>query len=245
MEPVRGAGLDLQLVDRRAGGFKRGERVGLGVEDADRPGIAGPVAARAFELRRAAPNARRRPALRPRRIAFIAARNLEQRNVGEATVGVALPGSSEGRMSDMSAAIGLASLSSGLPPPKSAACPAGMKDQVTASIMPRTASARRAARVRIWSVVRMRPLTASWLTIGVNGISLTPWMRMTSSTRSALPSTSGRQDGTSISTASPAPCALKPSRSRIERLSAAGTSRPVRRFTSATGKRTVFLGGPA
>ncbi len=33
---------------------------------------------------------------------------------------------------------------------------AGMKDQVTASIMPRAASARRAVRVRICSVVRMR-----------------------------------------------------------------------------------------
>ena len=42
----------------------------------------------------------------------------------------------------------------------------GMNDQVTASIMPRTASARLAARVRICSVVRILPLTASWLASG-------------------------------------------------------------------------------
>ena len=58
-------------------------------------------------------------------------------------------------MSDMSAAIGLASFSAVWPPPNSSACLAGMNDQVTASIMPRTASARLAARVRTCSVVRI------------------------------------------------------------------------------------------
>jgi hypothetical protein len=41
-----------------------------------------------------------------------------------------------------------------------------MKDHVTASIMPRTASARRAARLRTCSVVRIRPLTEPRLAIG-------------------------------------------------------------------------------
>ena len=36
MIPGRAAGLDLQPVDRRAAGFERGDRVGLGVEHADR-----------------------------------------------------------------------------------------------------------------------------------------------------------------------------------------------------------------
>ncbi len=137
-------------------------------------------------------------------------------------------------MSDMSAAIGLASFSSGLPPPKASACLAGMKDQVTASIMPRTASARRAARVRICSVVRIRPFTAAWLPSGCGRMLSTPCMRMTSSTRSALPSTSGRQDGTVTSTTGPEPETPKPSRVRIDRLSSAGTSSPVRRATSET-----------
>ena len=59
MIPVRPTGLDLQPVDRRADGFECGDRVGLRVENADRLGIAGPIAARAVELRRAAPDARR------------------------------------------------------------------------------------------------------------------------------------------------------------------------------------------
>ena len=53
-------------------------------------------------------------------------------------------------MSDSSAAIGLASASSGLPPPNSSASRLETNDQVTASVRPRAASARLALRVRIW-----------------------------------------------------------------------------------------------
>ena len=56
-------------------------------------------------------------------------------------------------MSESSAAIGLESASSDLPPPNSSACGLEMKDQVIASISPRAASARLAARVRFWIVV--------------------------------------------------------------------------------------------
>ena len=49
-------------------------------------------------------------------------------------------------MSDRSAAIGLASASSGAPPPNNSACGLEMKDQVTASTRPRVASARLALR---------------------------------------------------------------------------------------------------
>ena len=56
-------------------------------------------------------------------------------------------------MSERSAAIGLASTSSGLPPPNSSACGLEMNDQVTASTRPRAASARLALRVRICSGV--------------------------------------------------------------------------------------------
>ncbi len=55
-----------------------------------------------------------------------------------------------GRMSERSAAIGLASASSGLPPPNSSACVLAMNDQVTASMRLRAASARLALRVRSW-----------------------------------------------------------------------------------------------
>ena len=57
-------------------------------------------------------------------------------------------------MSDRSEAIGLASASSACPPPNSSACGLEMNDHVTASTMPRAASARLARRVRSWIVVR-------------------------------------------------------------------------------------------
>ena len=60
-------------------------------------------------------------------------------------------------MSESSEEIGLASSSSGLPPPKSSACAFGTKDQVTASFMPRAASAR-AARKRRRCAGEMRRL---------------------------------------------------------------------------------------
>ena len=60
------------------------------------------------------------------------------------------PGSRLGRMSVRSAAIGLASTSSLLPPPNNSAACLVMNEYVTASIMPRAASARLARRVRCW-----------------------------------------------------------------------------------------------
>src|SRR5690606_35906632 len=45
MVPAGATRLDLQLVDRRAAGLKRGKGIGLGVEDADGCGIAGPMTA--------------------------------------------------------------------------------------------------------------------------------------------------------------------------------------------------------
>ena len=57
-------------------------------------------------------------------------------------------------MSERSDAIGLASASSAWPPPNNSACGLEMNDQVTASTMPRAASARLARRVRSWIVVR-------------------------------------------------------------------------------------------
>src|SRR5690606_36578930 len=82
--PVRPAGLDLQLVDRRAAGFECRDGVGLGIEDADRRGIARPVPSLAFHMCAAAPHACRGAALVLRTVALIGARYLEQRHVGEA-----------------------------------------------------------------------------------------------------------------------------------------------------------------
>ncbi len=108
-----------------------------------------------------------------------------------------------GRMSESSAAIGLASASSGLPPPKSSACDLAIKDHVTASTRLRAASARLPLRVRTWIGVSTGLRGASPRSNGVGGTRSTPRMRTTSSTTSALLRTSARHDGTATLTRSP------------------------------------------
>ena len=100
-------------------------------------------------------------------------------------------------MSERSAAIGLASASSGLPPPNNSACGFEMNDQVTASRRPSAASARLARRVRFCSSVSTGFGTPpSRRGSGVVGTRSSPAMRTICSTMSALPSMSGRQFGT-------------------------------------------------
>ena len=94
-----------------------------------------------------------------------------------------------------------------------------MNDQVTASTMPRAASARLALRVRIWIGVSTGLRGASPRGNGVAGTRSTPMMRTTSSTMSALPCTSGRHDGTATLTRSPWPATKKPSCSSTRRIS--------------------------
>ena len=93
-------------------------------------------------------------------------------------------------MSDRSDAMGLASASSALPPPNNSACGLAMNDHVTASTMPRAASARLARRVRSWIGLRTGLRGASPRSNGVIGTLSTPTMRTISSTMSALPCTS-------------------------------------------------------
>ena len=148
-------------------------------------------------------------------------------------------------MSERSAAIGLASASSGLPPPNSSACGLAMNDQVTASTRLRAASARLALRVRNWIGVSTGLRGASPRSNGVGGTRSTPTMRTTSSTMSALPCTSGRHDGTAILTRSPWPATKKPRRSSTRRISGSGTSRPASRLSSDSGKSMMRSGGSA
>ena len=138
-------------------------------------------------------------------------------------------------MSERSAAIGLASASSGRPPPNSSACGFAMNDHVTASTMPRAASARRARRVRDCSGVSTGLRASSPRSNGVIGTLSTPTMRTISSTMSALPWTSVRHDGTAIFTTGPVPAIMKPSRCRMPRASGSGTSMPASRFSSDSG----------
>ena len=90
-------------------------------------------------------------------------------------------------MSERSEAIGLASASSAWPPPNNSACGLEMNDQVTASTMPRAASARLARRVRSWIGVSTGLRASSPRSNGVIGTLSTPTMRTISSTMSALP----------------------------------------------------------
>ena len=98
-------------------------------------------------------------------------------------------------MSDRSEAMGLASASSLLPPPNNSACGLEMNDQVTASTMPRAASARLARRVRSWIGLRIGLRGSSPRSNGVIGTLSTPMMRTISSTISALPCTSDTPGG--------------------------------------------------
>ena len=113
-------------------------------------------------------------------------------------------------MSERSDAIGLASASSGWPPPNNSASGFDTNDQVTASARLRAASARLALRVRFWIGVSTGLRGASPRSNGVSGTLSTPTMRTTSSTISALPSTSARQDGTATFTTLPVPATKKP-----------------------------------
>ena len=83
--------------------------------------------------------------------------DLEQRDVARSarralrSAAATRPGTRLGRMSERSAAIGLASASAGAPPPNSSAAGLEMNDQVTASRSASAASARLASRVRFCS----------------------------------------------------------------------------------------------
>ena len=145
-------------------------------------------------------------------------------------------------MSDKSAAIGLASASSGLPPPNNSACGFAMNDQVTASTRPRAASARLALRVRNWIGVSTGLRGASPRSNGVAGTRSTPTMRTTSSTMSALPCTSGRHDGTAIFTLRPWPATKKPSWVNTRRISGRPTSMPASFAMVSSGKSITRSG---
>ena len=145
-------------------------------------------------------------------------------------------------MSERSAAIGLASASSGWPPPNNSACALAMNDQVTASTRLRAPSARLALRVRSWIGVSTGLRGASPRSNGVEGTRSTPKIRITSSTMSALFCTSGRHDGTVTFRRSPSPATAKPRRSSTRRTSGNGTATPARRFDFGQRKIDDALG---
>ena len=166
------------------------------------------------------------------------------------------PGKRLGRIDDISLEIGLASSSASEPPPKCAASARVMNDHVTASVMPRAASSRRARRDRFCFSVSTACATPLMRGSGVEGILSRPAMRTTSSTRSAEPWISGRHVGT-VTLATPlAPSNLQPSASRMPLISASGSftpdssstrvrSKAMTRFSTGSLPATfIFVGSP-
>ncbi len=140
-----------------------------------------------------------------------------------------------GRMSERSAAIGLASASEREPPPNNSAAALETNDQVTASREPSAASVRLARRVRFcMSVSTGFGTPSSSRGRGAGGARSTPAMRRICSTTSALTWMSGRQEGTKARPSS----TPKPSRRRIASPSSRGISTPSSRFTSLYWKGT-------
>ena len=146
-------------------------------------------------------------------------------------------------MSERSDAIGLASASAGWPPPNNSACGFEMNDQVTASTMPRAASARLALRVRFWIGVSTAWCDSPSRGNGVEGTRSTPTMRTISSTMSALPATSGRHDGGAIFRSVPVPATWKPRCTSTRLSSGNATSMPASRASSPTGKSNITSRG--
>ena len=90
MQPGRSAGDDLQRSHRGAGGGKHGPGVGLGVEHVDRRHGARPVAAGAVGLRQRAAQARGGGELVFGLVALEYLADLEQRDIANAAIGIAL-----------------------------------------------------------------------------------------------------------------------------------------------------------
>ena len=93
-----------------------------------------------------------------------------------------------------------------------------MKEKLIVSLKPRAASVRRTRRVRRCAGVSVGLATASSRASGTDGTLSRPWMRTTSSTRSAVPSMSRRQDGGVTVSIAPSFTA-KPSLVRIRTIS--------------------------
>ena len=149
------AGDDLHLVGREAEHVEERERVGLGVEGRDRRRLRRPVPAAAFRPRRAAADAGGGDQLILRPVAAIDLADLEEGEIGEAAIGVALRRRDQAgqqarphvrhvggdRVGERERRIAAAEASAAF---------REMNDQVTASTSPRAASARLARRVRVW-----------------------------------------------------------------------------------------------
>ena len=214
MQPGRAAGHDLQRLHRRAGRSQHRERIGLGIERIRR-GRAGPVPADALRRREAAAHAAGRDELILRPVALENLADLEQRDIGEAAIGIGLRRRDEARQQARPhvGQIGrdrIGEREFGLPAAEQFGRGFAMNDQVTASTMPRAASARLARRVRSWIGVSTGLRGASPRSNGVSGTLSTPTMRTISSTMSALPCTSVRQEGTATFTTGPLPATMKP-----------------------------------
>ena len=118
-----------------------------------------------------------------------------------------------------------------------------MKLQVTASLSPRAAAARRALRSIICAGVAVGRATPGARGNGVEGTLSRPWMRSNFLDQSAGPSTSRRHDGTATCHVS-SRLTLKPSRCNISCCRSSGTATPASAAQRpADRQRLVGTGG--
>ena len=208
----RPASIDqLQVGDRRARGLEQRQRLGLGVEGVERAAPCPPASRAApSRPRAAAPSVGARPSRE------VAPADLEQPHRRRAAVEVAPrrreQAGQQRRAHHLHVLADRVGERPRAAPPNSARrrCSA-MKHQVTASLSPRAAAARRTRRSSICARVAVGRATPSARGSGVDGTWSSPWMRTTSSTRSAGPSTSRRQrrDRSTSSPSTAKPSALE------------------------------------
>ena len=101
-----------------------------------------------------------------------------------------------------------------------------MNDQVIASLSPRAASARRASRTRLCCPSKAGFGSRVARFSETAGTASRPLIRNTSSTMSASPSISPRQEGGTMRCCSPVPSTSNPSAAKISRASRSGRSSP-------------------
>ena len=198
---------------------RRQERhdVRLGVEGIDQRRAAIPVASDALGPRRAATHGRRLDALAFGIVRREALADLEQGHVTEAAVGVALRRLEQARQQARTHVGEVGGDRVGERQTRVAAAEQlrlALGDERPGDRLdePARRERRLASRVRFWIRVRIGFATlASMRGSGFGSMRSTPAMRMISSTRSALPSMSGRQDGAATLTRSPEPWIAKPS----------------------------------
>ena len=250
MIPGRTTAFDLQLVHRRTAGFKDGNHIGLGIENADRCSIAGPMALPSAFRKRGVPQ--RMPAADagaglpvpclhryPR--ASNNARSLKPPGSALRWAALSRPGrSGRNRIIGHIGSDRIAQLE--LRPATAKGFCGTFRDERPRNGLHHAARSKRPLGIARADLQRCQdlaidgPMTGQRLRLNqidaVNAHDLFDQIRLAIDI--------GTPGGNTTSTGSSLPCGTKPRRDRISRLVSAETSIPVRRLTSELWNLTVF-----